>query len=89
MRQNSFLANADVQSVAMGMGVVVDALQEFNRAEKYAVISAVFNCLYNNKLKEERAVSDVMGVVDNMRDECKRLKIPEFGGAERYIIGEL
>ena len=52
-------------------------------------IAAVFNCMYNNKLKEERSVSDVMGVVDNMRYECKRVKIPEFGGAEKFIIGEL
>jgi hypothetical protein len=30
-----------------------------------------------------------MLMVDTMREECKRTKVPEFGGAERYIKGEL
>ena len=86
---SSFLANVNVQAVAHGMGVVVDSLQEFSKAEKQAIISAVFNCLYNNKLKQSRGLHDTMEVIDKMRWECKRRKIPEFGGAERYVIGEL
>ena len=86
---SSFLANANIQAVAHGMGVVVDALQEFSKAERQAIISAVFNCLYNNKLKQSRGLHDTMEVIDKMRWECKRRKIPEFGGAERYVIGEL
>jgi len=34
-------------------------------------------------------MNDTMEVIDQMRYECKRMKIPEFGGAERYVIGEL
>ena len=86
---SSFLANANIQAVAHGMGVVVDSLQEFSKAERQAIISAVFNCLYNNKLKQSRGLHDTMEVIDQMRWECKRRKIPEFGGAERYVIGEL
>ena len=83
------MANADVQKVAQGMMAVVDCLANFTKAEKYGIISSVFNCMYNNKLKQSKTVGDTMEVVDQMRYECKRMKIPEFGGAERYVIGEL
>ena len=83
------MANADVQKVAQGMMAVVDSLADFTKAEKYGIISSVFNCMYNNKLKQSKTVGDTMEVVDQMRYECKRMKIPEFGGAERYVIGEL
>ena len=83
------MANADVQKVAQGMMAVVDSLANFTKAEKYGIISSVFNCMYNNKLKQSKTVNDTMEVVDQMRYECKRMKIPEFGGAERYVIGEL
>ena len=83
------MANADVKKVAQGMMAVVDSLSNFTKAEKYGIISSVFNCLYNNKLKQNRTVNDTMEVVDQMRYECKRMKIPEFGGAEKYVIGEL
>ena len=83
------MANADVQKVAQGMMAVVDSLSNFTKAEKYSIISSVFNCMYNNKLKQSKTVNDTMEVVDQMRYECKRMKIPEFGGAERYVIGEL
>jgi len=83
------MANADVKKVAQGMMAVVDSLADFTKAEKYGIISSVFNCMYNNKLKQSKTVGDTMEVVDQMRYECKRMKIPEFGGAERYVIGEL
>ena len=83
------MANADVKKVAQGMMAVVDSLSNFTKAEKYSIISSVFNCMYNNKLKQSKTVNDTMEVVDQMRYECKRMKIPEFGGAERYVIGEL
>ncbi len=83
------VANVDVKKVAQGMMRVVDSLDSFTKAEKYAIVSAVFNCMYNNKLKQSKTVGDTMEVVDQMRYECKRMKIPEFGGAERYVIGEL
>ena len=83
------MANADVQKVAQGMMAVVDSLANFTKAEKYGIISSVFNCMYNNKLKQSKTVGDTMEVVDQMRYDCKRMKIPEFGGAERYVIGEL
>lgn len=79
----------DIANVAGGMTALVDAINERSRDEKYVIISALFNCLYNNKLKEGRTVGDIMEIVDHMRRECKRKKIPEFGAAERYIIGEL
>ena len=87
--KSSFIANVDVQAVAHGMIRVVDSLQEFKKDERYAIIAAVFNCMYNNKLKQSRTMNDTMEVIDQMRYECKRMKIPEFGGAERYVIGEL
>ena len=83
------MANANVKKVAQGMMAVVDSLANFTKAEKYGIISSVFNCMYNNKLKQSKTVGDTMEVVDQMRYECKRMKIPEFGGAERYVIGEL
>lgn len=72
-----------------GMIAVMEVLEHHTRAEKYAILSAVFNCMYNNKLKETYSVSDIMEIVDTMRFECKRTLIPEFGGAERFIQGEL
>ena len=85
----SFSANADVTKVAQGMIRMVEVLESFSKAEKYAIVSAVFNCMYNNKFKGSRTVTDLMESADNMRSECTRLKIPEFGGAEKFIKGEL
>ena len=85
----SFSANADVVKVAQGMIRMVEVLESFSKAEKYAIVSAVFNCMYNNKFHGSRTVTDLMESADNMRSECKRLKIPEFGGAEKFIKGEL
>ena len=85
----SFSANADVTKVAQGMIRMVEVLESFSKAEKYAIVSAVFNCMYNNKFHGRRTVTDLMESADNMRSECKRLKIPEFGGAEKFIKGEL
>ena len=85
----SFSANADVTKVAQGMIKMVEVLESFSKAEKYAIVSAVFNCMYNNKFKGSRTVTDLMESADNMRSECTRLKIPEFGGAEKFIKGEL
>ena len=45
--------------------------------------------MYNNKFHGRRTVTDLMESADNMRSECTRLKIPEFGGAEKFIKGEL
>jgi hypothetical protein len=85
----SFSTNADVTKVAQGMIKMVEVLESFSKAEKYAIVSAVFNCMYNNKFHGRRTVTDLMESADNMRSECKRLKIPEFGGAEKFIKGEL
>ena len=68
---------------------VVDSIHNFSKAERHAIILSVFNCLYNNKLQHKYSITDVMMMVDTMREECKRTKVPEFGGAERYIKGEL
>ena len=87
--QSSFLANSSVKNVSAGMMAVVDSLHNFSKAERHAIILSVFNCLYNNKLQQMYSVTDVMLMVDTMREECKRTKVPEFGGAERYIKGEL
>ena len=87
--QNSFLANSSVKNVSAGMMAVVDSLHNFSKAERHAIILSVFNCLYNNKLQHKYSITDVMMMVDTMREECKRTKVPEFGGAERYIKGEL
>ena len=87
--QNSFLANVDVDQVSKGMMQSVEALQNYTKAEKYAIIASVFNCMFNSKLKGERTVNEVMLIVDRIREDCKRKHIPEFGGAERFIKGEL
>ena len=83
------MANVDVKKVAQGMMRVVDSLEGFSKPEKYAILSAVFNCLYLNKMVQERSISDVMEMIGKMRRDCKFKQIPEFGGAEKYIIGEL
>ncbi len=83
------MANVNVTKVAQGMMRVVDSLEGFTKPEKYSILSAVFNSLYLNKMQKERSVSDVMEMISKMRRECKRKQIPEFGGAEKYIIGEL
>ena len=40
-------------------------------------------------MRKERSISDVMEMIGKMRRDCKFKQIPEFGGAEKYIIGEL
>ena len=83
------MANVNVKKVAQGMMRVVDSLDGFSKPEKYAILSGVFNCLYLNKMVKERSISDVMEMIGKMRRDCKFKQIPEFGGAEKYIIGEL
>ena len=83
------MANVNVKKVAQGMMRVVDSLEGFSKPEKYAILSAVFNCLYLNKMVKERSISDVMEMIGKMRRDCKFKQVPEFGGAEKYIIGEL
>jgi len=87
--QNSFLANADIMKVSKGMMQSVEVLQNYSKAEKYAIIASVFNCMFNSKLKGDRTVNEVMVIVDRIRTDCKRRHIPEFGGAEQFIKGEL
>jgi hypothetical protein len=87
--QNSFLANVDVEQVSKGMMQSVEALQNYTKAEKYVIISSVFNCMFNSKLKGDKTINDVMDIVDRIRLDCKIKYIPEFGGAERFIKGEL
>jgi hypothetical protein len=87
--QSSFLANVDVGKVSTGMMKSVEVLQSYSKTEKYVIIASVFNCMFNSKLKGERTVNDVMDIVDRIRVDCKVKHIPEFGGAERFIKGEL
>ena len=87
--QSSFLANVDVEQVSKGMMQSVEALQNYTKAEKYVIISSVFNCMFNSKLKGAKTINDVMDIVDRIRLDCKIKHIPEFGGAERFIKGEL
>tara|TARA_R110000796_G_scaffold11818_3_gene39664 strand:+ start:1110 stop:1364 length:255 start_codon:yes stop_codon:yes gene_type:complete len=82
-------ANSNLKNVSSGMMRVVDSIADLSKDEKVAAISAVFNCLYRNKLTESYTLPDIMGIVDEMRHESKRMKVPEFGGAERYIKGEI
>ena len=86
---SSFSANVDVVKVSQGMIQITEVLEHLSKAEKYMAIASVFNCMYNNKLQEERTIADIMMIVDNMRTTCKQHQIPEFGGAERFIQGEL
>ena len=86
---SSFLANANIKTVSEGMMRLVDALDGYKSAEKKTIISALFNSLFNSKLREGYTVTDVMLIIDNMRHEATRTKVPEFGGAERYIKGEI
>ena len=83
------VTNCSLHRVSEGMIRVVEAIDQRPVTEKQAIIAAVFNCMYTNKLKETYGLADIMDMVENMRYEAKRTKIPEFGGAERYIIGEL
>ena len=86
---SSFIANSDIKRVSGGMMRVVDILDDYKHAEKKTIISALFNSLYNSKLKDTYSVSDIMEIIDNIRWEAQRTKVPEFGGAERYIQGEM
>lgn len=87
--QSSFLANSNLKQVAEGMMRAVEVLDNRPKAEKQAIIAGLFNCLYKNKLEDQYGIYDVMQISDNMRSEAKRTKVPEFGGAEKFIIGEL
>ena len=87
--QNSFLANVNIEKVSAGMMEPVDVLGNYSKAEKYAIICSIFNCMFNSKLKGERTLTEVMQIVDRIRVDCKRKSIPEFGGAEKFIQGEL
>lgn len=86
---SSFSANVDVIKVSQGMMKIVEVLEHLPKAEKYMAIASVFNSMYNQKLSKERTIAETMVIVDNMRTACKLQQIPEFGGAERYIQGEL
>tara|TARA_B100000029_G_C17598462_1_gene964970 strand:- start:148 stop:414 length:267 start_codon:yes stop_codon:yes gene_type:complete len=87
--QNSFLANVNIENVGQGMMKAVESLQQFSKSEKYVIICSLFNCMYNNKLRKDRTIAELMNIVDRIRVNCKEKKIPEFGGAENFIKGEL
>ncbi len=87
--QKSFLANVNIENVGQGMMKVVEALQPFSKSEKCVILCSVFNSMYNNKLRKDRTIAELMNIVDRIRVDCKRQKIPEFGGAENFIKGEL
>jgi hypothetical protein len=87
--QNSFLANVNIENVGQGMMKVVETLQPFSKSEKCVILCSVFNSMYNNKLRKDRTIAELMNIVDRIRVDCKNQKIPEFGGAENFIKGEL
>ena len=82
-------SNSPAVNVANGMIKVMEVLEHHTKEEKYAIIGAVFNCMYNHKFKDIMSVGDVLLVADRLRDHCKQHQVPEFGGAERFIQGEL
>jgi hypothetical protein len=86
---STFLANSNLKDVSEGMMRAVEVLDNRPKHEKQAIVACLFNCLYNSKLKEIYGIADVMDIVENMRFEAKRTKVPEFGGAERFVKGEL
>lgn len=67
----------------------VEVLDNRPKAEKQAIIAGLFSCLFKHKLEGHYGIQEVMQIVNNMRVEAKRTKVPEFGGAEKFIIGEL
>ena len=86
---SSFLANSNLHSVAEGMMRAVEVLDNRPKAEKHAIVVGLFNCLFKNKLEDQYGLQDLMVIANNMRVEAKRTKIPEWGGSEKFIIGEL
>lgn len=82
-------SNSNLLNVSQGMMRIIESLEGLKKLEKQAAIVSVFNTLYNNQLNKTYSVSDVLGIADTMRTEAKRTKVPEFGGAERYVKGEL
>ncbi len=85
----NYFANSDLKSTAEGMMRAVEVLDNRSKGEKIAIVVALFNCVFNHKLKGDYSLPDVLQVADNMRVEARRTKVPEFGGAEKFIIGEL
>ena len=82
--------NFNPVKVSGGMIGVVDALNDnYTAAERQAVIVCLFSSLYEQKLKSSRGLGELMDIVNRVREDCKIKKIPEFGGAERYISNEL
>lgn len=67
----------------------IEVLQNRPKGEKQAILIALFACLFKSKLEGKYTISDMMALADSMRVEAKRTKVPEFGGAEKFIIGEL
>lgn len=86
---STFLANSNLLQVSEGMMRAVEVLDNRPKAEKQAIIVGLFSCLFKNKLEDQYGIQEVMQIANNMRVEAKRTKVPEFGGAEKFIIGEL
>lgn len=86
--QNSFSASFDIKKVAAGMMAAVDAIHNHPKEVRGAIIACLFNSWYKS-INTNHTVSDIMMIIDRVRMECKRNKVPEFGGAEQYIKKEL
>ena len=85
----SFLANTNIEKESQGMMEVVNCLDKYSKDEKHAILVNVFTTLYRYKLEGQYNLADLMSISNNIEVETKRTQIPEYGGAQRYIQGEL
>ena len=89
----SAASNARLESVSMGMVAICETFDKLdaegviklNNGERVAVLAACFNAVLEGPLRDKATVGDLIGIAKNMQSEAKRLKIPEYGGAVRYV----
>jgi hypothetical protein len=82
-------ANSDLKSVSEGMMRAVEVLDNRPKAEKIAIVVGLFHCVFKHKLEDLYGLQDLIIIAKNMEVEAKRTKVPEWGGAQRFIKGEL
>ena len=91
------LTNSNLKVVSEGMIALASAFDKLeaegkirlSTGERCAVVAGMFYAMLEGRLKNKTTAGGLMEVMAHMQEEAKRMHIPEFGGAVRYVQNEL
>jgi hypothetical protein len=93
----TMLTNANLKEVSSAMIEMVSTFDKMeaqgnirlNTGERCAVIAGLFYAMMEGRMGKKATPAHMMEVMNGMRHDAIRTRVPEFGGAIRYVQGEL